>query len=328
MFTKFSTVYVKTDDGLELPVIDLTNPAFAFDPTEAQLARLTEDFAKQAPMRQNITEHVRRALAASIVGRGLMAAKGTFLSGLNTYILKLGGDNLKDPFTTIDRSIVDSLPGLAVRLRMQDMAQLLSESLAPQLRQQPSSPLLLINIAGGPAADSWNTLILLRDAPGHLLANRRILIAVLDDDEGGPRFGARAVEALRGPGGHLKGVNIEVRHLPYNWSHPEKLRDILTSVGVSESVCAASSEGALFEYGSDTAIVDNLGALKELVPAGTVMAGSVTRKDHPGGGSGAAIGVAVVPRSIEEFGSLVTSAGWSLDSVRTRPFSFNVRLMR
>ena len=328
MTTRFSTVYVKTDDGLELPVIDLTNPAFAANPSEAQLARLVEDFVRQAPMRQNIPDHVRAALAASIVGRGLMAANGTFLSGLNTYILKLGGDNLKEPFTMIDRNIVDSLPGLAVRLRMQDMAQLLSESLTPRLRQQPSAPLLLINIAGGPAADSWNTLILLRDAPGNLLANRRILIAVLDDDERGPRFGARAVEALRSPGGHLAGLNVQVKHVPYNWSSPESLDNILTSLGASESVCAASSEGALFEYGSDTAIVDNLRALKAIVPAGTVMAGSVTRKDQPGSGSGASLGVAVIPRTIEEFGSLVTSAGWSLDSVRTRPFSFNVRLMR
>lgn len=328
MTTKFSTVCVKTDDGLELPVIDLTDPAFAFNPTEQQLSRLAESYAKEAALREQIPEHVRAALAASIVGRGLMAAKGTFLSGLNTYILKLGGDNLKEPFNDIDRRIVDSFPSMAVRLRMQDVAQLLSESLAPQLGQQPAAPLLLINIAGGPAADSWNTLILLRDAAGDLLVNRRILIAVLDEDPGGPRFGARAVEALRGPGGHLEGLNIEVKHVPYNWSQPKRLRDILPGLGVSESICAASSEGALFEYGADTHIIDNLRALREITPAETVVAGSVTRKDQPGAGSRMTIGAAVVPRTIAEFGTLVSNSGWSLDSVRSRPFSFNVRLMR
>jgi hypothetical protein len=34
--------YAVTDDGIELPVIDVTQPAFTFNPTDAEFAEITE----------------------------------------------------------------------------------------------------------------------------------------------------------------------------------------------------------------------------------------------------------------------------------------------
>ena len=73
----------------------------------------------------------------------------------------------------IDRRIAAALPVMAVRLRLADMATLLAEALAPTLEARPRHPLRLVNIAGGPAMDSLNALIVLRrDRPGVLDGRR------------------------------------------------------------------------------------------------------------------------------------------------------------
>ena len=50
-----------------------------------------------------------------------------------------------------------------------------------------------MNIAGGPAIDCLNTLIVLRNEHPHLLEGRIIQIDVLDPDEAGPAFGKAAL---------------------------------------------------------------------------------------------------------------------------------------
>ena len=95
--------------------------------------------------------------------RGLMGANGTFMSGMNTYMLKLGPDNLNQSFFSgIDRMIAGSPAGLFMRLRLQDLVGLLAEALIPILDSRPNATLRLLSIGGGPAIDSLNALIVIR----------------------------------------------------------------------------------------------------------------------------------------------------------------------
>src|SRR6185369_11996777 len=106
--------------------------------------------------------------------------------GLNTYLLKLGPNNLgtitNDP---VDRRFAEAIPVLSVRLRLQDVAQLLAEFLALELARAPGKPLHLLNIAGGPSMDSLNAVLLLKRSHPQQLQSRRIVIHVLDLDAAG-----------------------------------------------------------------------------------------------------------------------------------------------
>jgi hypothetical protein len=51
---------------------------------------------------------------------------------------------------------------LAVRLRLQDIARLMTDVLVPVLLSGARQPLQSLNIAGGPAFDSLNALIILK----------------------------------------------------------------------------------------------------------------------------------------------------------------------
>lgn len=327
MTTKFPTVYVPTDDGLQLPAVDVTNPAFTVTPTEAELDALTSQFIAETADRPELPPPVRAALAQSILGKALIAAAGGFLPGMDTYLLKLGPDHLTHPFTVIDRRIAASFPGFTTRLRLQDMAALIADGAAPQLAASPSRPLCLINIAGGAAADSWNALIRLRIEHPDLLEGRALSIAVLDPDGRGPRFGAKAVAALTAEGGPLGGLAVGVRHLPYDWSHPEHLAPLLDELRAREAACAISSEGGLFEYALDHTVVANLGALRAGAAADAIVVGSVTREGAAARAALAASRVPTQPRTLEAFAALARSGGWTIDTSIARPFSYDVRLM-
>ncbi len=193
--------------------------------------------------------------------RGLMGANGTFMSGMNTYMLKLGPDNLnKSFFSDIDRMIAGSPAGLFMRLRLQDIVRLLAEALIPILDSRPNATLRLLNIGGGPAIDSLNALIVIRKNRPALLAGRKIHIHSLDLDTFGPNFGARALTSLQAESSPLHGLDIDFTHINYNWSNSDTLREYIKSLD-GENIFAASSEGALFEYGSDDDISGNLQAL-------------------------------------------------------------------
>ena len=57
---------------------------------------LTAVYVRESTQPQEVPPDVRAALAQSRLGRGLMAARGTFLTGLTTYLLKLGPENLPE----------------------------------------------------------------------------------------------------------------------------------------------------------------------------------------------------------------------------------------
>ena len=122
-------LYATTEEGVKLAVIDVTNPAFAVAATEAELSAMAEQYILEAGQQQEIPDALREALRNSMLGRGLMAATGTFLDGMSTYVLKLGPENLGAEASPIDKRIAASFPAFTARLRLQDMARLLAEGL-------------------------------------------------------------------------------------------------------------------------------------------------------------------------------------------------------
>ncbi|MGH9485639.1 MAG: hypothetical protein ACRD1F_11340, partial [Terriglobales bacterium] len=87
--------YAITVEGLELPVIDITHPAFAEAVlTDADLQARFLRFLTRSPFRR-LPKFLRQRLMArmmrgSLVGQVMQQARGTFVSGTSTYIMKLG----------------------------------------------------------------------------------------------------------------------------------------------------------------------------------------------------------------------------------------------
>ncbi len=332
---KAGVCYAFTDDGVELPVIDVTHPAFAIKLTENELKDFLQGFIRDVRGQERTPAFLRQLLFSimrkrSVIMRGLMGASGSFMSGMNTYLMKLGPDNLsKANFSAIDRRITASPAGLFMRLRLQDIAHLLASGLIPPLNARPGAALHLLNLGGGAAIDSLNALILVQKERPDLLAGRQIYIHSLDMDTAGPDFGARALASMLAEGAPLKGLQIGFHHTDYDWSDPAKLRNLVEAFEDELSVVAASSEGALFEYGSDEDIAGNLRALHEVTPADTIIAGSVTRGDDLGrrlNGTGLGSRAAIQLRGLEAFTALALDAGWSVGEAVERPLSHDVRL--
>jgi len=261
------------------------------------------------------------------LARSMTSTSSSVLPGMDTYLLKLGPQNLGPWASRSDRRFAAAAPLIGLRLRLQDMAQLLADGLRPRLAAEPNVPLCLLNIAGGPAMDSLNALIVLRKTEPSFLDGRRVRILVLDRADDGPAFGARALAALTEPRGALHGLEVEWRHVRYDWHHAETLEAVAAREELRGVVCGASSEGGLFEYGDDQTIVANLNAIARSTPLGTVLAGSVFRGDRPPL-HGTVVKFAVKPRTLPAFTELAGQAGWAIDERRVRPASFNVRLRR
>jgi hypothetical protein len=321
-------VYAKTEEGVELAVIDVTNPAFAVTATDAELAAMAEQYILEAGKQQEVPAALREALRNSMLGRGLMAATGTFLDGMSTYLLKLGPENLGVEASPIDQRIAASFPAFAARLRLQDMARLLADGLVRAAAVEPERPVCLVNIGGGTGSDSWNTVIRLQIEQGELLMGREIGITVMDLDARGPGFGGRAIAALCAAGGPLGGVKVGFQHFSYEWSDAERMRKLLRDLAAGDAACGISSEGGLFEYGSDEEIVSNLRVLDAETPRDAVVVGSVTRDGGPVRASLFASRVSTRPRTIEGFRSLCEQGGWRVEEAMERPFSYNVRLVK
>ena len=325
--------YAVTDDGLELPVIDVTNPAFEVSPDENELNVLIQKYlqnvgdTEKAPafLRELIFRFMRRR---SVIMRGLMGSDGTFLSGMNTYMLKLGPDNLnKGYFSNIDRRITESPAGIFARLRLQDISRLLADDLAVRLSADKKAALHMLNIGSGPAIDGINALIVLQKEHPGLLDGRQVFIHSLDLDNAGPNFGARALAALQGENGPLHGLDVHFGHIPYDWSKPETLRDFLNSLD-GQNIFAASSEGALFEYGSDEEVTGNLRVLSDVTPGDTIVTGSVTRGDELGRKVNSGSRAALQFRGLEAFSALALGAGWKVETSMDRPLSHDVLMKK
>jgi hypothetical protein len=315
--------YAMTTEGARLPIVDVTHPAFAVTVTDDELAALSESYVLGSRERGAMPAPVLEALQRSQLGRGLFAASGTYLSGIATYLLKLGPDNLPDGADEIDRRIAASFPARMTRLRLQDMTQLLTDGLTPTLCDAQARPLALVNLAAGVAADSWNALTMLRGAG--VLEQRAVSIVAFDREEAGSAFARRAFETLCAQSAPLAGVNVAFRHEQYDWSDADQLRSRLQDMPRT-ALCAVSSEGGLFEYGSDDAVVANLQALHEGTARDTIVVGSATREGHPARASQVATGITTRLRTLDGFAAIVRRGGWHITRVIARPFSYHVSL--
>jgi hypothetical protein len=318
-------VTAPSGEGYELPVIDVTNPAFAIDPAavEASVATFVREDAAQA----RVPAILMRCMMAIFLRRSRLARslrKATaFLPGLDTYLFKLGPANLGPWASASDRRVAASMPAMSMRLRLVHMANLLADGVAPKLAHDARRPLRFVTIAGGPAADCFNAIILLRQRAPNLLAGRRLMIDVLDLDDVGPAFGARALAALCA-NGPLRGLAVEHRHVRYNWNDTIVLRDLLDQVG--DAIVAVSSEGGLFEYGDEASIRANFDVLRDHGPSDMIVVGSVTRDDGAMPIVKRTSTVPTRPRALAAF--LELARGWRLDALEDSPLSRDVRLVR
>lgn len=321
--------YAVTNDGLELPVVDVTHPAFACALSDEKQQALREHFLEEQRRFAQLPGWLRAVMLrffmrGSRIGRGLRRAEGGFLDGMTTYLFKIGPKNLGSYAVPVDRRILMSLPAISVRLRLSDMARLLADGLAPRLSKDARRPLWFVNIAGGPAMESLNALLLLKREQPQLLAERRITLQVLDGDENGPAFGERALQALQAPGAPLNGLDITFRHAHYDWSRPAELAPFLEQVRQDGAQLAVSSEGGLFEYGSDRDIIENLKALPHA--SDVFVAGSVTRDDEVIRTLKLTSTAATKPRGLAVFAPLAQQAGWTIARSIVRPLSDQVVL--
>lgn len=321
-------LFAATAAGYSLPVLDISNPAFAVGPDADEIGRLTETMASQEERRGPLGHFMRRLMVRffgrkSLLIKAISASGKGYLSSIPTYVLKLGPNNLVPPYDTpIDRAVVGAVPGISLRLRTEQVAGLLAEALVPELAARPAAPLHLINIAGGPAIDSLNVLILLQKQD--LLGARQIRIEILDVDPAGPSFGANALTALTATGAPLAGVDVGLKHTPCDWRDLDTIRAALAAIP-AEAAVAASSEGGLFDYGSDSEIIDVLGVLR---PRALWVAGSATGVDRTSQLLQRANPTRVVMRGAAGMRPLAAAAGYDLAVVAKAPLSEQFLLRR
>jgi hypothetical protein len=318
-------------DTLDIPIVDITNPHFALDETSSNQTSLQQLYEAEE-RRQAKTPRLLRTIALRLGARqsrllhGLVHSATDHLDGLHTYLMKLGAENLPSGFNTpIDRKVAATPHATYMRLRLQQCATLLAESLQNVLQQFPSKPLHLINIAGGPAIDSLNALIVLHRKDPALL-RRAIRLLVLDIDTIGPAFGARAAAVLVHPGNPLSGLDLHYEHQPYDWNDTRSLIERIRQSIASDAILAASAEGGLFEYANDSAIVANLKALAAQGRGATHVVGSVTSSDPLRCASIKRAQFKLVPRGVEGFRPLADQAGFEVTRVEHTPLSKQVVL--
>ena len=324
-------VYAKTRDGIVLPVIDVSHPSFAVpEDADAKQAQ-QEHFIAWERKNRRLPKFIMRILLHSLAKRSRLAGamfnsnKG-FLDGITTYVLKLGESNLPPPFDgPADRRFASSPNFIQIRLRTQQIARLLSDALVEPLARTPGAPLHLINIGGGPALDSINALILINRSRPDVL-KRSITIDVLDYESDGAFFGANALTALKAEGGPLQGLDAVFTHRSYNWNEPAVLAELMRELVSQGALIAASSEGALFEYGSDEAIISNLKVLKAGGSGAIAVAGSVTKDDAIRRRMIANTPFKLFPRGIEGFAPLAAQADFAIAKVETALMSDQVLL--
>jgi hypothetical protein len=193
------------------------------------------------------------------------------------------------------------------------------------LAANATAPLVLINIGGGPAIDSLDALILLCQRNPALLT-RPIAIHVLDIDAAGPHFGAAALAAMSAPDQPLAGLDIAFTHELYDWNKRALLGDLVQRAAAQRAILAASSEGALFEYGSDDAVVANLATLRHGGRGVKLVVGSVTSADALHRQTVANTRFRLVPRGLEGFRPVAERGGFRIARIEAAPLGDQVLL--
>src|SRR5262245_60626007 len=147
-----AVVFATTADGLRLPVIDVTHPAFAVPDDPASLAARREGFLAWDRRNRRMPTYVTRLLMRlasrrSRLLRRMLASDKGYLDSITTYMFKLGEDHLPPGFDgPVDRKVAAAPHVALIRLRMQQVARLLAQGLRAPLAGAPDAPLQLINI--------------------------------------------------------------------------------------------------------------------------------------------------------------------------------------
>lgn len=326
--------YARTARNLEIPVIDVSNPAFAVADDAQSVEALRQTSVGMMRRNARIPRFLLRTLIRAAAKRSFLAramlrkADSTFLAGMDTYLIKLGADNLVPPFDTPSDRRFAAYPGIqGIRIRLQQTARLLAEALEPALSERPGAPLHLLNIGGGSAIDSLNALILLRRRTASLL-QRPVVIQLLDPDTNGPLFASRALAALVARDAPLAGVDARLLHTSYNWDDPAPLQELVATLAADGALIAASSEGALFEYASDASVVANLEALYNAGKGASLVAGSVTRADELTRSGLQFTHFKLMPRGARVFADLIQGTGFRVERVYESLSSDQVLLLR
>jgi hypothetical protein len=269
--------YVYTECGLELPVLDITHPLYTESIKEESLEALCKESAQRARSMKEMPDTQKMVIVEKSYIFGKYFHKdptAAYLSGMSTYMLKLGPGLIGGgEERNIDRMIAMGVVSIAARMRLRDICRLQANTLIPRLMTSPGKELCLVNIAGGAAADSINTLILILVEDQSLLKNRKIEINVFDIDIHSTTFAGRCLEALKAPGCHFHGLDISFNHIKYNWADTRDLIDILAKK--KDCVLTGTSEGGLFEYANVEEIKNNLDAIYDNSPDDLHFTGSV-----------------------------------------------------
>ncbi|MFF2176187.1 hypothetical protein ACFVT8_06990 [Lysinibacillus sp. NPDC058147] len=244
-------LYAVFENEIQLPILDITHPLFnasideqAYHLNCRKSARSIESLKKMPGFIRNIFVKMSNV-------------DNSYLSGMRTLLYKLGPDlsrGIKLGFR--DKWAVKQTSFMGLRIRLRDLCRLQSKILLPQLKQYPERNLCFFNIAGGAATDSINTLILIQKSVPELLKGRKVEINILDIDTYGPNFAKRCIDVLKQPGERFHGLDITLNIIHYDWSQPDALQKM--SSERSDWIQLCSSEGGLFEYGSDLDIIENL----------------------------------------------------------------------
>ena len=311
--------YALTQQGIELPVIDVTHPSFTADHSVAAIEALRARVSAEALQWSRNPRWLQCLLMflvvrRSVLMRGLRSSEGTFLSGMNTYLIKLPPAHLASSFaTSTDRRIAAKGQIMDIRLRLQIMADLLAEKLCHDLDRAPADvPIFLLNIAGGPTMDSLNALILAQRKSSSSLTTHPIQIEVLDAHDEGPHFGLNALESLKTANGPLSGLNIRFAHQHYDWNKPSSLKNVFKDLP-ADALSLGSSEGGLFHYAPDDVIRANLEALRDYTGSRFSFSGSLTPDTPVNRASLSFSGAAMRFFRPDTFESLVHGTGWRID---------------
>lgn len=164
-----------------------------------------------------------------------------------------------------------------IRMRARDISTFLADSIRSSLKHLPRKDLCMINIGGGTATDSINALILLTKSDPGLLSGIKIELNILDIDDYGPFFASQCIGELVSEGGALNGLDIECRHVYYDWKNVSTLETLLSErIGC---IPVFSSEGGIFEYGDEGDIIRNLEIISGNVRRQTFFCGSLIKDD-------------------------------------------------
>lgn len=271
--------YAFTLNGVELPVLDITHPGFISGIDEKKLKKLLPYIQKNAERNarkfNKLPVFIKNYFAKrSFVMAELLQTGSPFASGISTLMMKLGPQLIgKGKKRFWDRQVTKGFGALVIRMRARDISKCQAEEMIPLLLKTPERNLCFINIAGGAASDSINALFLIYKEDPELLKNRKIEINVLDVDTYGPAFADRCIKALKAPGARFQELDISFRHIHYDWNNTQKLEELLAERKGWLQIC--SSEGGLFEYGSDDLIIQNLKTIYDNSADDTIVTGTL-----------------------------------------------------